>query len=54
MRRQSAPAKAITAQPSASTAVYGIIRFDRIGAGEGETVVFEMVFGKRERNPKWV
>ena len=30
------------------------IRFDRIGADEGETVVFEMVFGKRERKPKWV
>jgi len=31
-----------------------IIRFDRIGAGEGEAVVFEMVFGKRERKPRWV
>ena len=31
-----------------------VIRFDRIGAGEGEAVVFEMVFGKRERKPKWV
>ena len=30
------------------------IRFDRIGAREGESVVFEMVFGKRERKPKWV
>ncbi len=30
------------------------IRFDRIGAGENESVVFEMVFGKRERKPKWV
>ncbi|TKB57919.1 MAG: DUF4238 domain-containing protein [Nitrospira sp.] len=30
------------------------IRFDRIGAGEDESVVFEMVFGKRERKPKWV
>jgi hypothetical protein len=30
------------------------IRFDRIGADEGEAVVFEMVFGKRERKPKWV
>jgi hypothetical protein len=30
------------------------IRFDRIGADEGETVVFEMVFGMRERKPKWV
>lgn len=31
-----------------------IIRFDRVGAGEGEAVVFEMVFGKRGRKPKWV
>jgi len=30
------------------------IRFDRIGAGEDESVVFEMVFEKRERKPKWV
>ena len=30
------------------------IRFDRIGAGEGAFVFFEMVFGKRERKPKWV
>jgi hypothetical protein len=30
------------------------IRFDRIGAGEDDSVVFEMVFGKRERKPKWV
>ena len=30
-----------------------IIRFDRIGADEGEAVFFEMVFGKRERKPKW-
>lgn len=30
------------------------IRFNRIGAGEDESVVFEMVFGKRERKPKWV
>jgi hypothetical protein len=30
------------------------IRFDRIGAGEGEVVVFEMIFGKRGRKPKWV
>jgi hypothetical protein len=30
------------------------IRFDRIGADEGETVVFEMIFGKRERKPKWI
>jgi len=30
------------------------IRFGRIGAGEGAAVVFEMVFGKRERKPKWV
>ncbi len=30
------------------------IRFDRIGAGEGEAVVFEMIFGKRGRKPKWV
>lgn len=30
------------------------IRFNRIGAGENESVVFEMVFGKRERKPKWV
>ena len=30
------------------------IRLDRIGAGEGETVLIEMVFGKRERKPKWV
>ena len=30
------------------------IRFDRIGAGEGEAVLFEMIFGKRERKPKWV
>jgi len=30
------------------------IRFDRIGVGEDESVVFEMVFGKRERKPKWV
>ena len=29
------------------------IRFDRIGAGEGETVLFEMIFGKRERKPRW-
>ena len=29
------------------------VRFDRIGAGEGEAVVFGMVFGKRERKPKW-
>ena len=29
------------------------IRFDRIGAGEDESF-FEMVFGKRERKPKWV
>jgi hypothetical protein len=31
-----------------------IIRFNRIGAGEDEAVFFEMVFGKRERKPKWV
>lgn len=30
------------------------IRFDRIGAGEGEAVVFEMIFGKRERKLKWI
>jgi hypothetical protein len=30
------------------------IRFDRTGAGEGEAVFFEMIFGKRERKPKWV
>jgi Protein of unknown function (DUF4238) len=30
------------------------IRFDRIATGEDESVVFEMVFGKRERKPKWV
>ena len=29
------------------------VRFDRIGVGEGEAVVFGMVFGKRERKPKW-
>ena len=30
------------------------IRFGRISAGEDESVIFEMVFGKRERKPKWV
>jgi hypothetical protein len=30
------------------------IRFDRVGVGEGEAVLFEMIFGKRERKPKWV
>ncbi len=30
------------------------IRFNRIGIGEGDAVVFEMAFGKRERKPKWV
>ncbi|MDF0676835.1 MAG: DUF4238 domain-containing protein [Nitrospira sp.] len=30
------------------------IRFDRIGMGKDEMVLFEMVFGKRERKPKWV
>lgn len=30
------------------------IRFDRFGTGEGEAVLFEMIFGKRERTPKWV
>ena len=30
------------------------IRFDRFGTGEGEAVLFEMVFGKRKPKPKWV
>jgi hypothetical protein len=29
------------------------IRFDRITTGEEEIVTFQMVFGKRERKPKW-
>lgn len=30
------------------------VRFDRIGAGKDQMIVFEMVFGKRERKPKWI
>jgi len=30
------------------------IRFNRIDAGEGKAIAFEMIFGKRERKPKWV
>jgi hypothetical protein len=30
------------------------IRFDRIATEEGEIIPFQMVFGKRERKPKWV
>ena len=28
-------------------------KFERIPAGKGENVAFQMVFGKRERKPKW-
>lgn len=31
-----------------------VIHFDRITKGKGEIVKFQMVFGKRERKPKWV
>ncbi len=31
-----------------------IPRFNRASRGKGEIVTFEMVFGKRERKPKWV
>jgi Protein of unknown function (DUF4238) len=30
------------------------VRFDRSGAGKDQVVAFEMVFGKRERKPKWI
>ncbi len=29
-------------------------QFERISSGKGEKVAFQMVFGKRERKPKWV
>lgn len=28
--------------------------FSRVSVGKGEIIAFEMVFGKRERKPKWV
>lgn len=31
-----------------------VVRFNKIAAGKGETVIAQMVFGKRERKPKWV
>lgn len=31
-----------------------IPRFNRVSRGKGEIVTFQMVFGKRERKPKWV
>jgi hypothetical protein len=30
------------------------IRSDRIATDKGEIIPFQMVFGKRERKPKWV
>jgi hypothetical protein len=30
------------------------VRFDKIATGKDQRVIFEMVFGKRERKPKWI
>jgi hypothetical protein len=38
----------------AHAALSPTIRFDRIATEKGEIIPFEMVFGKRERKPKWV
>jgi hypothetical protein len=38
----------------AHAALSPIIRFDRIAIKKGEIIPFQMVFGKRERKPKWV
>ncbi len=38
----------------AHAALSPTIRFDRIATEKGEIIPFQMVFGKRERKPKWV
>jgi hypothetical protein len=38
----------------AHAALSPTIHFDRIATEKGEIIPFQMVFGKRERKPKWV